>query len=253
MSKIFFNTFFFLVALFASPILAQTPDADFTRANELYTAQRYQDALTLYLKLDSLGYESGELYFNIGNSAYKLNQVGISVLYYEKAKRLLGNDDDVQHNLDLANLRTKDRLPEVPEFFLESVLKSIIGFFGVGAMILFFVFLYAFITLAVLRMKYLIDRDRLSWKILQTTSLVLTIFFAILVSLNAYRSRAEEAAVVMSAVVNIKSEPKSSGATQSIVHEGLKVLLIRSQGNWLEVQLPDGNKGWVEEKDLRRI
>ena len=56
-----------------------------TNANTLYKDGKYQEAIKLYQKIESTKNVSSELYFNLGNSFSKLNQVAPSIYNYEKA------------------------------------------------------------------------------------------------------------------------------------------------------------------------
>ena len=57
------------------------------------------------MKVIGRGYESWELYYNLGNAFYKNRQIGPAILNYEKARKLAPNNEDVLFNLELANLR----------------------------------------------------------------------------------------------------------------------------------------------------
>ena len=67
---------------------SQNSDQLFSRANDLYKENKFSEALDLYLKIDSLGNPTTELYYNLGNTYYKLNKVAPTIYYYEKALKL---------------------------------------------------------------------------------------------------------------------------------------------------------------------
>jgi tetratricopeptide (TPR) repeat protein len=73
----------------------QVIDDLFQKSNEYYTNGDYQNAVNGYLDVLDSGFESAELYFNLGNSFYKLNNIPDSNFYYEKAKSISPNDDDI--------------------------------------------------------------------------------------------------------------------------------------------------------------
>ena len=91
-----------LFGVIAFPAGARTPrriGEVFTRANRAYEQGDYQKAAGLYRRMLEEGYESGNLYYNLGNCYYKLKQKGRAILYYEKARRLIPGDADLQTNL----------------------------------------------------------------------------------------------------------------------------------------------------------
>jgi uncharacterized protein YgiM (DUF1202 family) len=71
--------------------------------------------------------------------------------------------------------------------------------------------------------------------------------------LKSSRHATSRHAVVLNSVVNLKSEPREQSTTISVIHEGLKVEISRKERDWLEVKLPDGTKGWIEQQNAGEI
>ncbi len=252
---------FALFSLLATPVsqvslFAQGFDAvgSFNQANTLYTSGKYREALALYASLDSMGYQSGELYFNLGNTYFKLGQIGKAILYYEKAKRFMEDDEDLKVNLELAQARTKDKIPELPKFFLEALLENVLDFFSLGALgFLVLLFLYGTAAVMILQLRDLFSFSSLVGQIFKYTFLVLFALSLTLFVLKSSRHATSRHAVVLNSVVNLKSEPREQSTTISVIHEGLKVEISRKERDWLEVKLPDGTKGWIEQQNAGEI
>ena len=66
----------------------QQVDEIFKQSNDYYTNGDYEAAVDGYLEIINSGFDSAELYFNIGNSFYKLNNIPESNFYFEKALAL---------------------------------------------------------------------------------------------------------------------------------------------------------------------
>lgn len=230
------------------------PSDTFNEASNLYTAGKYREALALYSALDSLGYQSGELYYNLGNTYYKIGQIGKAILYYEKAKRFIDGDDDLQTNLELALERTKDKIPELPKFFLEALLEKVLNVFSLGVLGFFvLLWLYGAATLFILQLRNLSGVNSLVGQIFKYTFLVLFMLSLVLFVLKSSQLANSRHAVVLNSVVNLKSEPREQSTTISVIHEGLKVEIARKESGWLEVKLPDGTKGWIEQQAAGEI
>jgi SH3-like domain-containing protein len=60
-------------------------------------------------------------------------------------------------------------------------------------------------------------------------------------------------AIIFAPTVTIKSSPDASGTDLFLLHEGTKVFIKSSLGEWHEIELEDGNVGWIRQKDLERI
>ena len=57
-------------------------NSDFDEANLLYNEGEYMDAIEVYSGIIDDGLHSADLYFNIGNSYYKINDTPNSCLLY---------------------------------------------------------------------------------------------------------------------------------------------------------------------------
>ena len=101
---------FFILLIFSN---TQNSENLFKESNELYTNGDYQNAVEGYLDIVKSGFESAELYFNIGNSFYKLNNIPESNFYYEKAKSISPNDDDILTNLSFAQNLRIDKMKKI--------------------------------------------------------------------------------------------------------------------------------------------
>ena len=71
----------------------------FEQGNALYNDGNYTEAIEKYQAILKQGKHSAELYFNLGNSYYKLNNIAPSIYYYEKALQLAPDDKDILNNI----------------------------------------------------------------------------------------------------------------------------------------------------------
>ncbi len=138
--------------MFASFSASAQNEALFNNATTAYNEGRYEKAVENYLEILENDQHSAELYFNLGNCYYKLNQIAPSVYYYEKALLLKPNDPEINNNLSYAQNMTLDAIDEVPETGLAKIKKSLTGFLSfdqwaktaVAFMILFVLLYIAF-------------------------------------------------------------------------------------------------------------
>ena len=102
-----------------------SPEQAWSDANEAYIAGEFARAEELYERIVADDKHSLKLYFNLANACFKQNELGKAILYYKRALRLSPGDEDVRHNLAIAEGMTKDRIEQVPEFFLKTWLRSV--------------------------------------------------------------------------------------------------------------------------------
>lgn len=246
-------TFFLLV--FAFRVFAQEENIrKFQKGVELYTASDYQGALKEWLDIYNTGYRSASLNYNIGNACFKLDSIPGSILFYERALLLDPADENINYNLQIARSLVVDKFDEIPQLFFVrwfdfvSLLLSANSWavLSVITFILCLVLLSVYIYSSLYRLKVLGFWLALIILLFSAFSLAFTLRNKKLV----YESRE---AVIFASSVNGKSSPDSSGTDLFVLHEGSKVTIGDKVGDWYEIKLSDGNKGWVPSNSLEII
>ena len=219
----------------------------YQEGNRLYQEGDFEGALASYLRLVEAGFESGEVYYNIGNTYFKLGDVAPSILYYERARRLLPGDEDVQANLDLARSLTVDEIEPLPRFWLFSAVQWWVGLLPRTLLIAVVAASYLVGTGVVLSLILKRGAQVAVWgrRIVLASGVVFFLFGLNLAVREFELGRAQEA-VVLQPQVDVLSAPLDDETlTIFTVHEGTKVRIDRFSEEWAEVALEDGRVGWV--------
>ena len=247
MHKIFWVSLFLLI----HSLLANNVEELFRQGNLAYQQKEYQEALQYYQQILSQGYESADLYYNIGNCYYRLNKIGQAILYYEKARRLKPNDPDIRYNLKLANLRILDKVEEPPRFFLFVWWDAFKYFFSVHQLTRVIPTLVVLLVMLLIGWLF-IRKDRL-----RRTALYLAVLTGMLLLLLGYvysvrigELKIHNEAVVLAPSVTVLSAPNEDSADVFVLHEGVKVKIEEVRDKWAEISLPDGKVGWVKQEVL---
>ncbi len=245
---------FFLSLVIAGISHADEAAQTFEQANQLYLQVKYPDAITQYEKIIRSGFESGELYFNLGNAYYKSGNIQKAILNYERAKQLLPRDEDVQFNLQLANLQVVDKIDAVPRLFVYRWADSMLALFSLSTMgwIVYSFFILTLAAFAIFLYVRTYTQKRLSMfaGLVFSTALMLTM---IGYGVQSYKKSNTEFAIVMSDVANIKAAPDSKGNDLFVLHKGLRVQVLDSVNHWRKIRLADGKVGWIPEDDCESI
>ncbi|MGF1586751.1 MAG: tetratricopeptide repeat protein [Bacteroidales bacterium] len=228
--------------------------AIFREANELYAEGNYDRAVDLYKTILASGYHSASLYYNLGNAYYRSGNIPPSILNYERALLLAPGDEDIRFNLDLARAQIKDRIEEVPDFFINRMWKGvrdIINYrswaaISAGTFILTLMSLSGFLLISKVVMKKLFF-----WVAVSLLFISVFSFSAGLDQRNYVKNH--NSAIIFSPVISVKSSPDINSADLFVLHEGTKVSVEDSIGDWREVRLSDGNKGWLHKDGLEMI
>ena len=243
-----------LLALVPAALWAQSLEETFERANALFRDGRFSDAAGTYESMLAQGHASSEIYYNLGNSYYRTGELGRAILNYERALVLAPGDPDIEHNLDLANLRTLDRLEQVPEIFFITWLRSLGALLSFSILVTIVVvsWILLFLALAVMNLALGVRiRSWMRWTVLGT--LVLLVLFGSLVLVQVLEQSGHDDAIVLARVVTAKTSPDEESGDAFVVHEGLKVELGDLVGEWVKITLSDGKVGWIRRGACERI
>lgn len=232
----------------------QDPEAAFNEANLLYLDKKYEEAVSIYEQIIESGYHSAELYYNLGNAYYRSGKIPSAILNYERAALLDPGNEDILFNLDIANMFIRDRIEALPVFFLNRWWKEARNIFSEdGWAVLSIV---TFILSLGMAGIFLVSSSVAIKKLLFIMSLAAFMFSLLSFSLGMgqrnYRKN-YNAAIVFSPVVTVKSSPDINSTDLFIIHEGTKVRIGESIGEWHSVRLPDGNKGWLHDDAVEKI
>lgn len=249
-----------IAVLLAIPSVSEAADTSsldslWTKGVEAYTSGNWNESVELWKELESVGVVSPELYYNLGNAYYKSGDYAHAILYFERTLKINPSNSDARYNLEFTNSMIQDKIDAVPEFVLKSWAR---------------------------KLSYLMSPDSWAWLSIAMLALTLTLVLlfllggttafrrcgfygaivALLLSLGTYslalwqRNSCLKAdyAVVMIPVSSVKSSPSSESSKDLfILHEGTKVQILDSVGQWKNISLSDGRQGWIKDNDIQMI
>ncbi|MCD4710257.1 MAG: hypothetical protein K8R52_05375, partial [Bacteroidales bacterium] len=195
-----------------------------------------------------------DLYYNMGNAAYRSNSIGHAILYYEKALKLEPAHEDAIHNLDFVSRYRLDAFDEVPVLFLGIWIKGFIQLFPEQTWSILALFFFIMILTGLL--VYLFSRHIVIKKTGFISGLVALLLFVIIFSsaLSTHRSIVNpDTAIILAPSVVVRSSPSESGTELFILHEGTKTKLKEVVSGWQNIKVIDGREGWIMAGDFESI
>jgi len=224
------------------------------KGNKAYSAGTYSVAAEHYKKVVDAGYESSELYYNLGNTYFKLNDYASAILWYERAKRLDPGNEDIDFNLNVANTKISDKIEPLPELFYKRWFNDLVHVFSVDTWAMMCVCM--FITGLFGLVLYMASRVMVLRKIGFWTALVvfsLTIITMVL-AWNGYNfTKSASEAIVFAPTITVKSSPDDKSTDLFVLHEGTKVRLLDDISGWYEIRIANGSVGWLPNNSLEKI
>jgi len=224
------------------------------RANKAYTDGFYANAVELYKSVLSTGFESVDLYYNLGNACYKQNDFPSAILYYEKAHKLDPGNEDVNFNLKIANTKITDKIEPIPEMFYKRWYRGLIETFSVDKWAktgIVFLCLALFGGLFYVISKQLFIRKAGFW--LGGSFLLVSLFSFLFAWQNYGDQMHRKEAIVFTPTVTVKSSPDEKSVDLFVLHEGAKVELIDHIGEWVEIKIANGSVGWLMSTSVEKI
>jgi tetratricopeptide (TPR) repeat protein len=226
----------------------------FEQGNELYNEGDYNEAIIKYKSVLESGEHSAELYFNLGNAYYKLNNIAPSIYYYEKALQLAPKDKDILNNIAFARNMTIDAINTVPDVGLSKLIKNTTNMFSFDTwakVSVSFIFLFVILFLSYY-FSYTTLKKRLAF-IGSIASIVLACTSLSFAYHKFNLVQNDKPAIVFVKESQIKSEPNLRSNEAFKLHEGTKVQILDTLNNWKKIKLADGKIGWIVSSDIKAL
>ena len=235
-------------------VSGQEPQQLIEDGNRAYSDGLYTDAAALYNQVVESGFEAPELYYNLGISYFKLNDLPNAILWYERARRLDPANENINFNLNVANSKISDKIDPLPLLFYIRWYRGLVELFPVNTWavqtIFFLIFTLAFITLYFISTRLILRKTGFWAGIL---FLLLTLF-TLLFSISGYiHMKTLHEAIVFDPTITVKSSPDKSSIDIFVLHEGTKVQLLDKIGTWYEVRIANGSVGWLPGEALEEV
>ncbi len=251
MRNLFLIPVIFLLGTFNS-FAAADHNSIWNKANTFYLQKQFDSAAFYYEQLAQLKPQNAEVYFNLGNTYYRLNKVGYAVLNFERALKVDPDYFDAKENLALARERISNHIRTADNIFfirwwenITSADKAVL--WSVSSLLIFIVF----IGLIFLRRFNNSMKQRIPNQLVG----ILVIVFICLLTLSLVstnRSISHDSAVVMQNDAPLQNVDLK-GKPIALIPEGTTVSIINEKGEWTEVSLPDGRTGVVRSNLIIKI
>ncbi len=255
--KRYIITLLFLSLSFGHALWAQRsakdPNQLFYQANTYYEEKDYVKALQNYDQVFGMGLENGNLYYNIGNSFFKLGKIGYAILFYEKAKRIMPQDSDLKSNLAYAKSlagspvsqdTTKDLIVRMIKKFSKEWNLSTIAIVTISCYL---------ITMALLMIFALNPTFAKKVRLLLWAFLILFFLNFTMLLVRYHGEEILKHGIVVQKEVEVKYEPIDRATTHYVLEEGNEVLIIKTREGWRQIKRFDSKIGWVKKDAVGEI
>jgi tetratricopeptide (TPR) repeat protein len=226
----------------------------FETANNYYNQGEFELAIDNYESIINNGEHSAEVYFNLGNAYYKSNNIASSIYFYEKALKLKPNDSEISNNLRFAQNMTIDEIAETPQVGFGRIYNNLVNTFsfdnwakvavvgGFMCVILFLLYYFSINT----------NFKRITF-IGSFIGVVVAVFSLFMAFQKQNFDSSFNEAIIFAKAIDIKSEPNSDSSNLFRLHEGTKVKIIDNLLGWNQIEIADGQKGWIPSESIKQL
>lgn len=233
------------------PSIAQN-EALFEKGNTAYNEGNYPEAIESYEAILNSGETSAELYFNLGNAHYKMNDVAPGIYFYEKALQLDPNDKEILNNLEFARNMAIDDIQEVEKGGLTKIVNdviSVLSYNGWANAAIAFSALFAVLFL----LYYFSGRTRFK-RLYFTFSMIFLVIVIVSVGFAFQQEnyiKSSNFAIVFAEEAPVRNEPNLRSDELFLLHEGTKIEVLETFQDWLKLELANGAVGWIDKNYVR--
>lgn len=259
-----FKTIIATMALLILTLPASFAATAVQQADSAYNKKNFQDALYYYQAAAEKDGVSSDLYYNMGNTYYRLGDLGHAVLNYRRALALDPSNEEARLNLEFVRTKITDK-PEDDSTFLRNVHLKIVSWMspdawawtsmGVFALMIGLIAIYLFAPSVNARKVGFFGAFVMLFIFIYTLYVAWS-------SANAYNGNGR--AVVTAPVTNLRSTPASSNSSADKVvpiHEGTELIILDSLATpddpkvplWYDVKINNTSRAWLPAADVEKV
>jgi tetratricopeptide (TPR) repeat protein len=224
-------------------IMAGGLDYTFEQGNQHYINGEYDQAVAEYEKIVAAGYQSPELYYNLGNAYFREGQLGRAIMNFIRARRLAPRDDDILANLQFARQYTIDKIEVTQQTILLDYINKFFDSFSLSEITWVAAILYVLTALIVIfRFVYL--RLHIPTAVFLTV-LGLFVVAAVFTAVKVDRDMLTRQGVVLAQQAEVRSGPGQDFSAKFTAHAGLTFNIEREESEYYWVNFENRLKGWI--------
>ncbi|MDH3256996.1 MAG: tetratricopeptide repeat protein [Nitrospinota bacterium] len=242
-----FKVFVVWVGIILLPATTWSQDSTgISQANRLYNQNQFREAAEIYERVIAGGMENGHLYYNLGNTYFRMGNLPRAILNYVKAQNLLPRNEDVEANLEYAVRQTVDQMDGRKPYALEAI------FFWIGDLnlnehriILFGINLAFWIAMAV-RLHHQTPATYTARNIL----LAFLVLALVSTGFRWHQDTHQSIGVILPQQIDVYSGWSPTTVVLFQLHQGTLVSISQEKENWYEIELSDQKKGWTLKSNI---
>jgi tetratricopeptide (TPR) repeat protein len=217
---------------------AADPATAFDRANKLYEQGKFPEAAKAYDELIHSGHVSAPLHFNLGNAFLKAGEAGRAIVHYRIARRLAPRDPVIEANLRFARAAVKSGIEKATFWSAWNRIASL------NELTLFTAaLLWGWLAIQIAGLIQPARKETLR-RIAVWCGTAAVLAGAWLAALW-WEQIGSRPAVIAAKEAVVRFGPLDESQSAFTLHDGAEVHVRNSKNDWLEIETPGGQLGWI--------
>ena len=260
---------FFLLIFLSTPLLIRTEETHippetqalmqeatsfFHQAGENDNPEQatkfYEKALLRYQKINK-SIPSGKVYYNIGNTYFRMGDIGQAIVNYRRAERHIPGDPNLQHNLAYVLGKRQDTIvPQQKDTLLQTLF---FWHYDLSQNIRSAIFIYSYIGFwIIVGVVFLTPWQISPWSLAPFAAV--TLLLASSLFFSNYGTENTAGVITDREVIARKGDSRSyQSSFTAPLHAGTEFILLEKRGTWLHVELQDGRRCWLPARSSELI
>ncbi|MCH8245539.1 MAG: hypothetical protein IH951_03925 [Bacteroidetes bacterium] len=228
------------------------PTRAFDEGTRFLNSGDFRSAIASFEYAESLGRGSSALFHNRAIAHFRLDEIGHSIRFLERAALISKDDPRVMHSLDIVSTRVVDTYSELPipiwtrfqRVVLNIASERVLMVTGIGF----------YLILCLMLFMNILGYWSGAWRrpIRAVSGLVSVILISMALTSSIWPAYSKEAVVIVGEA-DLHNQPDSDANVSEYIHEGLVVGIVSEGDTWALVQLPNGARGWILTQQLGAI
>lgn len=222
----------------APAVVQADQNSEFAKANQNFSEGHFQQAIEGYQNLVHSRHWNANLFYNLGNAWFRLENFGEAILNYERALALDPRHPEAAANLRL--VRDEARALELKPGALERYVRAATSAqYSILASTAFW--------LALLALTHLFYSRRRSGAFFSFIIFAIAVFAGAVYALYSLETGSKGKALAIVTGTNIEARLATADNAKSVLAlpPGSEIKVLSQRGDWIYAALPNDLRGWI--------
>ena len=218
-----------------------------------YQNKNFDKALDNFLLAKNSGAKNPDVYYNIGNTYFRLNNISKAIVYYKRALLLDSSYKPAINNLEFTLSMTKDKQIETEDNFISRLIIRTLYFFPINKLLIIILLLVSVIV-SIIHVEWKFTNiDRTIIRFINFILLFFLIIISGLTTSRIYLLQNNNEAVITNNTIYVFSGPSESFTRLFTLHEGTVLKVHKEEADWSQITTLNGFSGWINSNSYIKI